>query len=172
MRRAQQNACSSRRTHFFSFFKVFLIAKNVGNGQPNGFDFFDKTVGFVLHVALMLLCSSSLDQRAELILLSSRDRFADHFPMAGVALLATSSARDETPKHWADQSTAVCCCSGAGTEQKADGGDLQRGFPSAGVNVGGSPPVVVHEVGNSVHGEPHLPALRQRLLIQQPGSKI
>lgn len=51
-------------------------------------------------------------------------------------------------------------------------GDLQRGFPSARVNVGGRSPVVVHKVGNTVHSEPHLPALRQRLLIQQPKSGL
>lgn len=51
-------------------------------------------------------------------------------------------------------------------------GDLQRGFPSARVNVGGRSPVVVHKVGNTVHSEPHLPALRQRLLIQQPESGL
>lgn len=50
--------------------------------------------------------------------------------------------------------------------------DLQRGFPSARVNVGGRSPVVVHKVGNTVHSEPHLPALRQRLLIQQPESGL
>lgn len=49
-------------------------------------------------------------------------------------------------------------------------GDLQRGFPGARVDVGGRSPVVVHKVGNTVHSEPHLPALRQRLLIQQPES--
>lgn len=49
--------------------------------------------------------------------------------------------------------------------------DLQRGLPGAGVDVGGGPPVVVHKVGDAVHGEPHLPALRQRLVIQQPGGK-
>lgn len=51
-------------------------------------------------------------------------------------------------------------------------GDLQRGFPSARVNVGGRSPVVVHKVGNTVHSEPHLPALRQRFLIQQPESGL
>lgn len=51
------------------------------------------------------------------------------------------------------------------------GGDLQRGLPGAGVDVGGGPPVVVHKVWDAVHGEPHLPALRQRFLIKQPGGK-
>lgn len=51
-------------------------------------------------------------------------------------------------------------------------GDLQRGFPGARVDVGGRSPVVVHKVGNTVHSEPHLPALRQRLLIEQPESGL
>lgn len=45
--------------------------------------------------------------------------------------------------------------------------DLQWGLSSARVDVRGRSPVVVHEVGNTVYSEPHLPALRERLVIQQ-----
>lgn len=49
---------------------------------------------------------------------------------------------------------------------------LQRGFPCARVNVSGGPSVVVHEVRNTIHSEPHLPALWQRLVIQEPKKHI
>lgn len=45
--------------------------------------------------------------------------------------------------------------------------DVQWGLPSARVDVGGRSPVVVHKVRNTVHGEPHLPALWEWLVIQQ-----
>lgn len=47
--------------------------------------------------------------------------------------------------------------------------NLQWGFPCARVDVGCGSPVVVDKVGNTIHSEPHLPALWQGLIIQQPG---
>lgn len=46
--------------------------------------------------------------------------------------------------------------------------NLQWGFPCARVDVGCGSPVVIYKVGNPIHSEPHLPALWQRLVIQQP----
>lgn len=50
-------------------------------------------------------------------------------------------------------------------------GDIQRGFSSARVDVGGRSPVVIYKVGNTIYSEPHLPALWKRLLIQQSKNK-
>ncbi len=46
--------------------------------------------------------------------------------------------------------------------------DLQGGFSSARVDVGGRSPVVIYKVRDAIYSEPHLPALWKWLLIQQP----
>lgn len=49
--------------------------------------------------------------------------------------------------------------------------DIQWGFSSARVDVGGCSPVVVYEVGYAIDSEPHLPALWKWLLIQHTKKK-
>lgn len=45
--------------------------------------------------------------------------------------------------------------------------NIQWGFSSAGVDVGGGSPGVVDKIRNTVYSEAHLPAFRKGLLIQQ-----
>lgn len=49
--------------------------------------------------------------------------------------------------------------------------DVQWGFSSARVDVGGRSPVVIYEVRDTIYSEPHLPALWKWLLIQQPKAR-